>query len=246
MYWTFFCMDKGLREYQEDAIYIDGEVFQKEHFCSEKTISKEKALFAVCDGMGGLSFGSLASKIVCEMLKEEDIPFSKEGIINTLRNIQKKFMETPLFNSGTTIAGVYMFQNKALVFNVGDSRVYKITKEKAIYLTHDHSYVQSLIDRGLVSYEQSFFHPAKNIVEFGIGDVFQEEWLNGKKPYVTEDILLDDEYYLITTDGVHDVLTDREIHYLLCPDPQKSVKNLISELEKKKSDNYSFILLKQE
>ncbi len=244
MYWAFFCTDKGLRNYQEDCVYIDGEIFQKNHFCGERKIEKDKALFAVCDGMGGLSSGDLASKFVCHQLKEIDIPFSKKEIEKALQRIQREFMRTALYNSGTTIAGVYMYGRKAIVFNAGDSRVYKITKEKAIYLSHDHSYVQSLVDQGLISYEQAFYHPEKYIIEFGIGDVFQQDWLKGKKPFVIEDILNEDEYYLITTDGVHDVLTDREIHYLLCPDPSRSIKVLIQELEKRKSDNYSFILIK--
>jgi serine/threonine protein phosphatase PrpC len=246
MYWSFFCTDKGLREYQEDCVFINGEIVQEDHLCGEKIIKGNKALFAVSDGMGGLSFGDMASRFVCGLLKEMDIPFTIEGVLKGIQSIQREFMRTALYNSGTTLAGVYMNKDRSIIFNVGDSRVYKITKEKAVYISHDHSYVQSLVDRGIISYQQSFFHPAKNIIEFGIGDVFQEEWLKGKKPYILEDKLKEDEYYLITTDGVHDVLTDREIHYLLCPEPKRGILNLIKELEKKKSDNYSLILVRWE
>ncbi|MDQ7055628.1 MAG: hypothetical protein Q9M89_03730, partial [Persephonella sp.] len=136
------------------------------------------------DGMGGLSHGDVASRFVCEKLKEMSIPFSKEGVVNALRKIQQEFEKSALTWSGTTVAGVYIKEKRGIIFNVGDSRVYKYTPERLIYLSHDYSYVQSLVDRGIISYEEAFCHSEKYIVEFGIGDVFSQEWASGKMPYV--------------------------------------------------------------
>ncbi|WP_456465971.1 PP2C family protein-serine/threonine phosphatase [Persephonella sp.] len=239
-------MDKGLRDYQQDCIYIDGEIFQKENMkCPQvRKIGKSSAIFAVCDGMGGLSEGEKASEFVCRTLKSCDVPFSKDGIYRMLFKIQKKFESSGFIWSGTTIAGVYMDGTNSLIFNAGDSRVYKYTPEKLIYLSHDHSYVQSLVDRGIISYQESFFHPERYIVEFGIGDVFSPDWNEGKKPFIIEDRLNEEELYLICTDGLSDYIPDQQIHYLLSPDPLKNFKKLIDELDKVKSDNYSVILVK--
>ncbi len=246
MYKVLFWMDKGLREYQQDCIYIDGEVFHLEHMeCpQEREINQSSAVFAVCDGMGGLSEGEKASAFVCQMLKRCDIPFSKDGIYRVLFKIQKKFESSGFVWSGTTIAGVYINGSNGIVFNAGDSRVYKYTPENLIYLSHDHSYVQSLVDRGIISYQEAFYHPEKYIVEFGIGDVFSPDWKNGKKPYIVEDRLGEDEAYLICTDGISDYILDPQIHYLLYPDPFKNFKRLIDALDRVKSDNYSVILVK--
>ncbi len=241
-----FCMDRGLRNYQEDCIYVDGEIIQTDYMdCPvEKAVDKLSALFVVCDGMGGLSHGDMASRFVCEKLRMMDVPFSKEGVIDTLKKIQHDFESSGFIWSGTTVAGVYINGKKGIIFNAGDSRVYKYTPERLIYLSHDHSYVQSLVDRGVISYEEAFYHPDRHIVEFGIGDVFSQEWDLGKLPYVTEDVLLDDEVYLICSDGLSDYMTDREIHQYLYPDPFDNFKNLLNQLEKVKSDNYSIILVK--
>lgn len=246
MFKVLFCMDKGFRDYQQDCIYINGEIFQLEYMkCpQERKINQNSAVFAVCDGMGGLSEGEKASSFVCQMLTKCDIPFSKDSIYRVLFRVQKKFESSGFVWSGTTVAGVVMNGFKGIVFNAGDSRVYKYTDERLIYLSHDHSYVQSLVDKGIISYQEAFYYPEKYIVEFGIGDLFSPDWKKGKKPYIVEDKLEENEAYLICTDGLSDYIPDSQIHYLLYPDPLKNFKKLIDQLDKVKSDNYSVILVK--
>jgi serine/threonine protein phosphatase PrpC len=238
-------MDIGMRDNQEDCMYIDGEILQVSNMeCPRsKKVDRERLLVAVCDGMGGMSEGERASRFVCEILKKCSIPFSPEGVYRALFRIQKKFESSGIIWSGTTIAGVFMEGDKSIVFNAGDSRVYKYTSDRLIYISHDHSYVQSLIDKGLISYEEAFYHPEKYIVEFGIGDVFSVDWKSGKKPYILEDTLKEDEAYLICTDGLSDYIPDNEMYYLLYPDPFENFRNLLEAVEKVKTDNYSIVLI---
>ncbi len=242
-----YYMHKGLRKTQEDCILVNGEIVQVDYmdFPAFKKIESNISLFAVCDGMGGLLHGKRASRFVCERLKEkvQNIQFSKEWILETLRNIQDEFMKTSLTESGTTVAGVLLEGGNSIIFNAGDSRVYKLTPEKIMYLSHDHSYVQELVDTGEISYEEAFYHPYKNIITFGIGDVFHGEWKEGMKPYTVEDRLEENQYYLLCTDGVNDVLKDEEIFQFLMPDPFNSVDSFISEIKKRMSDNFSFIIV---
>ncbi len=239
MFNVYCCMDKGLRKYQQDCIYLDGEIVQREKECGRREYNKERLLFAVCDGMGGLSHGDKASKFVCETLKKVKIDFSKEDIEKALRQIQDEFIRKGFLNSGTTIAGIFINGNKSFIFNAGDSRVYKLNKEGIWYISHDHSYVQTLVDMGLIYYEEAFYHPYRNLIEFGIGDVFQEEWEKGRKPFVKEDIPREGDIY----HGVHDVLKDREIFSLLMPFSEKSLTLFLKVLEERKSDNYSSIII---
>ncbi|WP_456392788.1 PP2C family protein-serine/threonine phosphatase [Persephonella sp.] len=245
MYTALFCMNQGLRPYQEDCILINGEVFQKNIMdCpEERQIEDTQAVFAVCDGVGGLSAGDEASRFVCQRLKDR-LSFSVKGVVDGLHSIQKEFEKDGPVWSGTTVAGVLLKGRNALVFNVGDSRVYKYTPDGLIYLSHDHSYVQELVDRGLILPEEAFYHPSKNILEFGIGDAFSDLWAEGKRPFVKKDFLNEDEAYLISTDGLHDYMPDSEIHYYLYPDPFENFGRLISQLEKVKSDNYAIVLVR--
>lgn len=187
-----FYMNIGFRNNQEDCIFINGEIYQENDLKNVriKEIEDKILLFAVCDGMGGLNAGEIASKFVCKRLKEEkpNYIFSQDYIKNLLKNIQKDFLKTNLFNSGTTIAGVMIKNFNSLVFNAGDSRVYKLNEKEIKLLTHDHSYVQHLIDLGYISEDEARYHPYRNIIEFGIGDVFQDVWESKSEDiYIKED-----------------------------------------------------------
>ncbi len=246
-YIAVYYTHKGLRNYQQDCIFINGNIIQTNYmeFPKFEVINSKTTLFAVCDGMGGLSHGEKASLFVCEKLKEKllSIEFSKNWLINTLNYIQNSFLKTDIKNSGTTIAGILLQERKSIVFNIGDSRVYKLSRKGIKYISHDHSVVQELVDEGAITYEEAFHHPYKHIVTFGIGDVFFPEWKEGKKPYIVEDILKEDEYYLICTDGVSDVLKDEDIYKSLAPSPFENVNNFIENIKKHMSDNFSFIIV---
>ena len=131
-----------------------------------------------------------------------------------------------------------------MVCNAGDSRVYKITKDNLLYLSHDHSFVQSMVDQGYLSQDDMFRHPNRNVIEFGIGDIFKKRWdREGNVVHIKDDVLHPGEYYLLCTDGVNDVLKDREIHDILHPDPFGRVDELIGSIRKSMKDNFSFILV---
>jgi serine/threonine protein phosphatase PrpC len=243
-----FYMNIGLRNNQEDCIFINGEIHQVNDLQNVqiKEINNGISLFAVCDGMGGLSKGELASKFVCEKLKEEKpyLKFSKEYIRELFRNIQKEFLKTGLSNSGTTTSGVMIKDYKSLIFNAGDSRVYKLNKNTIQLLSHDHSYVQHLIDLGYISSDEARYHPYKNVIEFGIGDVFEDVWKSGNEDiFLFEDFLEKGESYFLSTDGVHGVMSESEIFYFLMDNPIENAEKLKDELLKRREDNLSFVII---
>lgn len=247
-YKVAYYMDIGLRENQEDCIFVNGTIFQQNKFRNIriKGVRGSKVFLAVCDGMGGHSKGEWASRFVCEKLKDylREFIFSGEFIQCIFQEIQKEIEKEAVRNYGTTVAFVALDGINTKIFNIGDSRVYKITREDILYLSHDHSYVQSMIDRGYLSQGEAFHHPYKNVIEFGIGDVFKTEWVkNGKRGYIKDDVLNRDEYYLICTDGVNDVLRDEEIHNILYPDPFDKFSEFVEHLKERMKDNLSFIII---
>ncbi len=246
-----FFTDIGLRKNQEDCIFINGEIYQVNHLKNVvfKEINNGISLFAVCDGMGGLKKGELASRFVCQQLKEEkeNFEFSKYYVRNLFYKIQKEFLKKGLINSGTTVSGVMLKDYQSLIFNAGDSRVYKLNKKEIKLLSHDHSYVQHLIDLGYISEEEAKYHPYKNVIEFGIGDVFNDVWESRNEDiFISEDFLNREESYFLSTDGVHGVMSETEIFYILKDNPVENAEMLKEELLKRKEDNLSFVIIHRE
>lgn len=248
IYKVAYHMNIGLRDNQEDCVFVNGKVIQENKLkrTGVKRVRGDKALFAVCDGMGGHSKGEWASRFVCQKLKDnlEYFEFSGEYIQGLIEKIQKQAEKEGAGNSGTTVAGVALKGDNARIFNAGDSRVYKITGKDIVYMTHDHSLVQSNVDKCYISQDEAFNHPHKNVIEFGIGDIFKNEWDKGdKNVYIKNDVLGADEYYLICTDGVNDVLRDKEIFDILHNNPFERCSEFMEYLNGRMNDNFSFIII---
>jgi serine/threonine protein phosphatase PrpC len=247
-YKVAYYMDIGMRDNQEDCLFVDGNIIQQDIF--KKTDIKKTGgattLFAVCDGMGGHSKGEWASRFVCEKLKNHMIHggLSQEVIYNIFSEIQADIEKKAVGDSGTTVAFVALNSNKAMIFNAGDSRVYKITREGILYMSHDHSYVQTMIDEGYLSEDDAFHHPFRNVIEFGLGEAFKAEWSNnGTRGFMKEDVLNADEYYLLCSDGLNDILQDDEIYRLLSPNPFDKFSEFIEYFKERMKDNLSFIVI---
>jgi len=242
-----YYMSIGRRNNQEDCIFIDGKILQQDEFKKThmKKLRGSKHLLAVCDGMGGHSRGEVASRFVCERLKDYLRYFRSSGEVPQplFRDIQDRIEKEVAGNSGTTVACVALNDGKSVIMNAGDSRIYKIAKGAIAYISHDHSYVQSMLDRGYLSEDEAYGHPHKNVIEFGLGSIFKDIWSgNERQVYVTKDVLKNDEYYLICSDGVNDVLRDDEIYDLLHAGPFDNVEGFTRCLKERMKDNFSFIL----
>ena len=174
-----FCfMTVGPRSQQEDCLLITNQVFQGDNLIRDGSFSGKTMLLVVCDGMGGHAAGEKASRFICEQLKKEFDPeqFSEQYFIRTMRAIQKNMISHLPPRCGSTIVGLGIQNNKALVFNAGDSRAYKITAKAISCISHDHSSVQEMVDRDIITDEEAFDHPRKNEITMGMGPVFEKEW----------------------------------------------------------------------
>jgi serine/threonine protein phosphatase PrpC len=249
IYNVAYYMNIGLKNDQEDCIFINGRIVQQDDSILHTQIEKidgSHVLFALCDGIGGHAKGEQASRFVCERLLEnfDHFSLSKSSIKSLLGKIQSLIEQEAPEYSGTTVAGTTIKGTRAIIFNAGDSRVYKITRRSILYISHDHSLVQSYIDKGYLTQDEAFKHPNKNVIDFGIGAMFKKAWDNGsKKVYIKNDTLKRAEYYLLCTDGVNDILRDEEIFRILYPDPFSRLYDFIDCLKERMRDNFSFIII---
>jgi protein phosphatase len=184
-------------------------------------------LYAVADGMGGHGAGDVASALAIQVLTAYARPPLSVGIILTaldeangaiIRGDQGSGM-------GTTVAGLALVETAAggrlMVFNVGDSRVYRLAGGQFDQVTEDHSEVQELVRLGAITLEQARTHPRRNIVTRALGglpDLRPDHWL---LPPVTGD------RYLICSDGLHGELPDDVLHELLAAGPPQQVADTL-------------------
>ncbi|QTX05142.1 PP2C family protein-serine/threonine phosphatase [Agromyces archimandritae] len=135
-------------------------------------------IFAVADGMGGHAAGDFASAAVVTRLAEHggrDIVGTTE-IDSALRlAVTDMGRSTGVTDegSGTTVTGaaVGMIGDEAawLIFNIGDSRVYRLESGVLDQLTVDHSIVQELVDAGQITREEADTHPHSNVITRAVG-----------------------------------------------------------------------------
>jgi len=211
-------------------------------------------LLVVADGMGGHAKGEEASKIALSAISRSviselvnDTPFTKlleQGIQNANQDILDYTARHPESSGmGTTSVCAIVEGNAVHLANVGDSRAYVISDDEIRRVTKDHSYVQSLVDAGKITEEESREHPQKNVIERAVG-------IDTSIEADTMRLTLDsDESLLLCCDGVIAHLPDDDIHKIIrdSPDPQTACQEIVDMAnERGGSDNISLIILSSE
>lgn len=168
-------------------------------------VEGDKFINMVADGMGGHQKGELASKAVLEVFKENYVMVDKEDDIGHLIGIAKKKLndivseDCSALGMGTTVAGMSIKGNRAIVFNCGDSRVYRLNAGFLEKLTRDHSVVQGLVDSGVISENSMRSHPQKHIITSAVAGDLKDEL---PEIYIKEIPLRKGQIFLLCTDGV--------------------------------------------
>ena len=142
---------------------------------------------------------------------------------------------------GTTLIVVIVYRNKICIGHIGDSRVYRIRKNIIRQLTKDHSYVQALVDNGTITKDEALDHPQRNVLLKVVGCEKNEE------PDILTKGFLKDDYLLICTDGLTNMMDAREIYDLILEN-KSNVKLACQKLVKESNerggyDNISVILI---
>lgn len=212
------------RPNNEDNYQIDADLSDdKWGFTADAQVElgKKGALLVVCDGMGGMNAGEVASAIAVETIKSrfaadqltdnalaEPMAYIKSAIVAADAAIKKHGKEYPdTAGMGSTIVLAWLLGKKVYVGWCGDSRCYCYnSKTGLVRLSHDHSYVQELVDAGKLTEELAFDHPNNNIITRSLGDP------NGTaRPDVKEYDLHNEDILLLCSDGLCGCLRDNEI-----------------------------------
>lgn len=232
----FFSHRGKIRKNNEDALLIGDKIYAGTNF--EEVVCRESNsfIFSVADGMGGYEGGELASRIVLETFKEIK-PADSESLNFCLKEAKKRLedyvaQKPELVNMGSTLAGIILRENRLLVFNIGDCRVYRVLPKRSIRLSRDHSLVERLILEGVITKEEAKNHPQRHVITSAL--MIRENF----EVYTTEVELLENDRFLICSDGLWE---EREDFSELFEDPKKFVKELFDKYSLK--DNFSFIAM---
>ncbi|MGL5816409.1 MAG: PP2C family protein-serine/threonine phosphatase [Phycicoccus sp.] len=202
---------------------------------NEDHVIAEGMVFAVADGMGGHAAGEVASGIAIDALRElvEHPAERPDDVARVLAEANSRILaaqqETPDHRGmGTTAAGLTVVDTGGsehwVVFNIGDSRVYRLGDHRMSLVTRDHSEVRELMDAGVIDAEEAARHPLRNVITRSLGSdptPVPDVWVVPPSP---------GERFVICSDGLSGEIDDREIMRIVGTqlDPQAAAEELVA------------------
>ncbi|NEK60151.1 serine/threonine-protein phosphatase [Geodermatophilus sabuli] len=187
-------------------------------------------LLAVADGMGGHAAGDVASKVVIAALEhlDDDAPSGdmlqalRDAVFDGSEHLREVIRESPqLEGMGTTLTAVLFAGGRLALCHIGDSRAYLLRDGVMTQITHDDTFVQTLIDDGRITAEEANHHPQRSLLLRA---------LNGQE--VDPDLSMREaragDRYLLCSDGLSGVVSEETLaDALVDPDPQATADRLI-------------------
>lgn len=209
----------------------------------------EGTLLVVCDGMGGHRAGDVASKKAIEA-------FANSVFLNPCSEADEKtaraFIKYVLVSSsdaanrtvytlahekeeysgmGTTLVAALIYRGHLYAINIGDSRLYMITRYKTMQISHDHSFVQYLIDNGKLTEDEAKTYPRRNVITraIGVGEKAEVDF------FCTNLAEWDGGYLLLCSDGLSNY-TDNQLLFDIVygdgPKPDETESDIAAKVNK--------------
>lgn len=233
---------QGRRSYNQDSFF-------PKSLTGEAGVSRSN-VFMVCDGVGGLDGGEHASRIVSEVfgkalkkaekVSEDDIHGLVEDALAALRDFDVADPgETEI---ASTLALVHVGKKGLMIVHVGDSRVHVYRESRLVHQTQDHSFVQEMVNRGMLTLEEARNHPKRNVITQAISskaknvrpDIHHlKEWESG-------------DVVLICSDGVLEAFSDGDLASIAQEartDLEAALSRLSEGCEERSNDNYTAVML---
>ena len=241
-----------IKAYAKSDIGKHRDINQDAYYISEPLDTIQ--LFILADGMGGYNGGEIASTLAIQSAKSyiennfKDISKDKESILRLLGNsieyanmvVYEKSREKPeLSGMGTTFEICIIYNNRAFIGHVGDSRIYRIRKDFMRKLTQDHSYVQKLVKEGTITDEQAINHPQKNMLMKALGCSTYVEPDLMVKNFIKDDILI------MASDGLTNLVSKEDIYREAKKNIDIATRELISKANENGGlDNITVLIIK--
>ena len=199
--------NKGRKEKNEDAISVSK--------------NKQGAVIAVvCDGVGSHSNAAYSSNYIVATLEKEwhDLTFAnfnnmKNWLYDRIENLNSELYNKSKDNQkkmGTTIVAVAIFDNQVVVYNIGDSSAYGLTKDNVMnVVTVEDSFVGALISAGVITEEEAKSHPEKHVLTQALAtrdNIDLHTFIDDVSNY---------DYFLLCSDGLTNMIEKEEIQNIV-------------------------------
>jgi len=199
-------------------------------------------IFAVADGLGGHLRGEVASEwavrsiigwVFYEFISGSSL---RDAFVNSYATADEYIREKAAENAGTTLVMAVIWSGNLYISNIGDSRGYVFKDRKLIRKTKDHTFVQSLVDAGVITEEEAREHPKRNVLLKALG-------MGKPKPDIYE-VGKDWDSFLLCSDGFSNVFSDGEIAQLVTE--RKNAKEMVQmAIERGSDDNVSVVVVRR-
>lgn len=219
-----------------------------------KAFGDSAAWMVVCDGMGGMAAGNVASDIAVKCLArcfednlskkaspEQIKSLLKSSILSANAAVFAKANEQEELNGmGTTVVAAVIMNGVCYAAHAGDSRLYRMHNGELHQVTTDHSIVQTMVDSGQLTEEQAKIHPNKNIITRALG-VHQDIEIDFSEFEVYEGDIV-----FLCTDGLTNCVTDQNISEVLMKEEFSDTAQKLIELANNNGgiDNITFVAVK--
>ena len=200
----------------------------REH--NEDSFLLRTPLFAVCDGMGGHAAGEVASSIAVKVIGEEAPNTANDVLLGAaIEAANQAVIEAPQKGigkpgMGSTASAIFIEGNQMAVAHVGDSRIYLLHHGTLVRVTHDHSYVEELVDSGQITADEARNHPSRSVVTRALG--------SDPEMYADHFTLevSDGDRIILCSDGLSSMILDDEIESIAVSNitPQNAADSLVS------------------
>ncbi|MDQ2065704.1 protein phosphatase 2C domain-containing protein [Xinfangfangia sp. CPCC 101601] len=202
-------------------------------------------LWAVADGMGGHEGGAMAADLVIDTLAtiSDDSPpveALKQAITTANQRVRTAAVEMGGQTMGATVVALFIQAGIAHVAWAGDSRAYLMRGQRLRMLSHDHSLVQDMVDRGELSRDAAEAHPEAHVITRAVGADDRIEVAHSAVPLIIGDRLL------LCSDGLPRCVYESVIAQLTAegPDAKTTAQSLMYRaLDEGAPDNVSVIIV---
>jgi len=227
-------------------------------------LAPELGLFLVADGMGGHAAGEVASRLAAETIQQAmehylggtgealvgpvptDLRPDAAYLVGSLRLANRRIYDAAISRPeyegmGTTVVALLARPERCTLAHVGDSRIYRVRGDTIAQLTHDHSFVQEQVDRGLLSATQAQVSQYRHMITRALGlglDV--EVDLQEAEP-------LPGDAWLLCSDGLSDLVEDEEMLAAVQahPEPADACQALVDQANRRGGDDNITVLIVQ-
>ena len=239
----------NIRSNNEDNGYLDG-VYRyddRQFYWECECSTSDNVVGAVFDGVGGEHYGEAASRLAAETLsKMGEFPSFSQEFRQYIREANRRILEYSSSGLASTAVLLSVENNQYCFCNIGDSRAYLFRNHNLKQVSSDHNLISRMVEEGILSKEQAKNHPERHTIYQYLGlresdGMILDPFISGKNEVSSGDL------FLLCSDGLTDMVEDREIEKTLRKDLDvRTTANILLQtaLDQGGKDNITILLLK--